>query len=139
MITWTSGSIPPSQPWNGTATPSLMETGLHALCTTFPFLTIKIYLTKAVRVDYADLNYKLLLIFLIDYSIDMSENMSPNSDSELMKPEDTIFRAESHMRWSWGEFPESTRVRFESSQCQNIWKFVFVHFLFFWYLAEQKG
>uniref|UniRef100_A0A674PIY7 phosphatidate phosphatase n=1 Tax=Takifugu rubripes TaxID=31033 RepID=A0A674PIY7_TAKRU len=42
--------------------------------------------------------------------LDMSENMSPNSDSELMKPEDTILRAESHMRWSWGEFPESTRV-----------------------------
>lgn len=43
----------------------------------------------------------------------MSENMSPNSDSELMKHEDTILRAESHMRWSWGEFPESTRVRFK--------------------------
>lgn len=56
--------------------------------------------------------------------------MSPNSDSELMKPEDTILRAESHMRWSWGEFPESTRVRFKSSQCQNIWKLVFVHFVF---------
>uniref|UniRef100_H3C4S5 phosphatidate phosphatase n=1 Tax=Tetraodon nigroviridis TaxID=99883 RepID=H3C4S5_TETNG len=41
---------------------------------------------------------------------DMSENMSPNSDSELMKPEDTILRAESHMRWSWGAFPESTRL-----------------------------
>lgn len=63
----------------------------------------------------------------------MSENMSPNSDSELMKPEDTILRAESHMRWSWGEFPESTRVRLKSSQCQNIWIFVYnifvsVHF-----------
>lgn len=31
-ITGTSGSIPPSRPWNGTATPSLMETGLHAPC-----------------------------------------------------------------------------------------------------------
>lgn len=37
MITVTSGNIPPSQLWNGTATPSLMETGLHALCTTFSF------------------------------------------------------------------------------------------------------
>lgn len=55
--------------------------------------------------------------------------MSPNSDSELMKPEDTILRAESHMRWSWGEFPESTRVRLKPSQCQHIWKFVFVCFL----------
>lgn len=51
--------------------------------------------------------------------------MSPNSDSELMKPEDTILRAESHMRWSWGEFPESTRVRFKALRCQQIWKFVF--------------
>lgn len=59
----------------------------------------------------------------------MSENMSPNSDSELMKPEDTILRAESHMRWSWGAFPESTRVRFKPPQCQNIWSFVLGHFL----------
>lgn len=78
----------------------------------FPFFTIKIYLTKTGRVDYTDLDFTLFLFFLIDYSIDMSENMSPNSDSELMKAEDTILRAESHMRWSWGEFPESTRVRF---------------------------
>lgn len=65
----------------------------------------------------------IILNFLIDYSIDMSENMLPNSDSELMKPEDTILRAESHMRWSWGEFPESTWVGFKSSQWQNIWNF----------------
>ncbi|XP_070842394.1 phosphatidate phosphatase LPIN2-like isoform X2 [Chaetodon trifascialis] len=42
---------------------------------------------------------------------DMSEPMSPKSDSELMvKPAESMLRAESHMQWSWGEFPESTRV-----------------------------
>uniref|UniRef100_A0A8D3BJJ9 phosphatidate phosphatase n=1 Tax=Scophthalmus maximus TaxID=52904 RepID=A0A8D3BJJ9_SCOMX len=42
---------------------------------------------------------------------EMSEPMSPKSDSELMvKPAGTVLRAESHMQWTWGEFPESTRV-----------------------------
>uniref|UniRef100_A0A8C7KK70 phosphatidate phosphatase n=1 Tax=Oncorhynchus kisutch TaxID=8019 RepID=A0A8C7KK70_ONCKI len=37
--------------------------------------------------------------------------MSPKSDSELMvKLSESMLRAESHMQWSWGEFPESTRV-----------------------------
>ncbi|XP_037135434.1 phosphatidate phosphatase LPIN2-like isoform X2 [Syngnathus acus] len=38
----------------------------------------------------------------------LSESASPNSDSELMVK--TTFRVEAHMQWSWGEFPESTRV-----------------------------
>uniref|UniRef100_A0A3Q1B5S5 phosphatidate phosphatase n=1 Tax=Amphiprion ocellaris TaxID=80972 RepID=A0A3Q1B5S5_AMPOC len=42
---------------------------------------------------------------------DVSEPMSPKSDSELMvKPTESMLRAESHMQWTWGEFPESTRV-----------------------------
>uniref|UniRef100_A0A8C4HSH2 phosphatidate phosphatase n=1 Tax=Dicentrarchus labrax TaxID=13489 RepID=A0A8C4HSH2_DICLA len=42
---------------------------------------------------------------------EMSEPMSPKSDSELMvKPAESMLRAESHMQWTWGEFPESTRV-----------------------------
>uniref|UniRef100_A0A4W6CJ83 phosphatidate phosphatase n=1 Tax=Lates calcarifer TaxID=8187 RepID=A0A4W6CJ83_LATCA len=45
------------------------------------------------------------------YSREMSEPMSPKSDSELMvKPAESVLRAESHMQWTWGEFPESTRV-----------------------------
>uniref|UniRef100_A0A671UTM1 phosphatidate phosphatase n=1 Tax=Sparus aurata TaxID=8175 RepID=A0A671UTM1_SPAAU len=45
------------------------------------------------------------------YSREMSEPMSPKSDSELMvKPAESMLRAESHMQWTWGEFPESTRV-----------------------------
>uniref|UniRef100_A0A3Q1EFL4 phosphatidate phosphatase n=1 Tax=Acanthochromis polyacanthus TaxID=80966 RepID=A0A3Q1EFL4_9TELE len=36
---------------------------------------------------------------------------SPNSDSELvMRPSESLLRAESHMQWTWGEFPETTRV-----------------------------
>ncbi|XP_077411234.1 phosphatidate phosphatase LPIN2-like isoform X2 [Vanacampus margaritifer] len=39
------------------------------------------------------------------------ERASPNSDSELMaKTAEGMLRADAHMRWSWGEFPESTRV-----------------------------
>uniref|UniRef100_A0A3P9J552 phosphatidate phosphatase n=1 Tax=Oryzias latipes TaxID=8090 RepID=A0A3P9J552_ORYLA len=44
-------------------------------------------------------------------SVDGSESTSPKSDSELMvKPEESLLRADAHMQWSWGEFPESTRV-----------------------------
>ncbi|XP_040926550.2 phosphatidate phosphatase LPIN2-like isoform X2 [Betta splendens] len=39
------------------------------------------------------------------------EPTSAKSDSELMvKSTESMFRAESHMQWAWGEFPESTRV-----------------------------
>ncbi len=49
------------------------------------------------------------------YSREVSEPMSPKSDSELMvKPAESMLRAESHMQWTWGEFPESTRVRVRS-------------------------
>ncbi|XP_033856670.2 phosphatidate phosphatase LPIN2 isoform X1 [Acipenser ruthenus] len=41
----------------------------------------------------------------------MSQPFSPKSDSELMvKPSESLLRTESHMQWTWGEFPESTRV-----------------------------
>uniref|UniRef100_M4AQN7 phosphatidate phosphatase n=1 Tax=Xiphophorus maculatus TaxID=8083 RepID=M4AQN7_XIPMA len=37
---------------------------------------------------------------------------SPKSDSELvMKSSESLLRAESHMQWTWGEFPETTRVK----------------------------
>ncbi|XP_078253408.1 phosphatidate phosphatase LPIN2 isoform X2 [Rhinoraja longicauda] len=43
-------------------------------------------------------------------STSYSQPASPKSDSELMvKPTDLLLPV-SHMRWSWGEFPESTRV-----------------------------
>ncbi|XP_041670387.1 phosphatidate phosphatase LPIN2-like [Cheilinus undulatus] len=42
---------------------------------------------------------------------EMSDPSSPKSDSELIvKHTESMLRAESHMQWSWGEFPESTRV-----------------------------
>ncbi|XP_077470434.1 phosphatidate phosphatase LPIN2 [Stigmatopora argus] len=41
----------------------------------------------------------------------LSQAFSPKSDSELLvRPSETLLRAESHMQWTWGEFPETTRV-----------------------------
>uniref|UniRef100_A0AAQ4S3G0 phosphatidate phosphatase n=1 Tax=Gasterosteus aculeatus aculeatus TaxID=481459 RepID=A0AAQ4S3G0_GASAC len=41
----------------------------------------------------------------------LSQAFSPKSDSELMvRPSESLLRAESHMQWTWGEFPETTRV-----------------------------
>lgn len=41
----------------------------------------------------------------------LSEAFSPKSDSELMvRPSESLLRAESHIQWTWGEFPETTRV-----------------------------
>lgn len=35
----------------------------------------------------------------------------PKSDSELeVKPAGSLLRSESHMEWTWGGFPESTKV-----------------------------
>uniref|UniRef100_A0A3P8UDK4 phosphatidate phosphatase n=1 Tax=Cynoglossus semilaevis TaxID=244447 RepID=A0A3P8UDK4_CYNSE len=44
-------------------------------------------------------------------SLDVAEPTAPQSDSELLvKPAGRTLRAESYMQWTWGEFPESTRV-----------------------------
>ncbi|KAK1878438.1 Phosphatidate phosphatase LPIN2 [Dissostichus eleginoides] len=41
----------------------------------------------------------------------LSQAFSPKSDSELMvRPSESMLRAESHMQWTWGELPETTRV-----------------------------
>ncbi|KAM9322232.1 phosphatidate phosphatase LPIN2 isoform 2-T2 [Pholidichthys leucotaenia] len=41
----------------------------------------------------------------------LTQEFSPKSDSELeVRPSETLLRAESHMQWTWGEFPETTRV-----------------------------
>uniref|UniRef100_A0A672N5X8 phosphatidate phosphatase n=1 Tax=Sinocyclocheilus grahami TaxID=75366 RepID=A0A672N5X8_SINGR len=46
-----------------------------------------------------------------DSSHAMSEACSPKSDSELVvRPSESLLKMESHMQWTWGEFPESTRV-----------------------------
>ncbi|XP_041489583.1 phosphatidate phosphatase LPIN2 isoform X2 [Microtus oregoni] len=40
-----------------------------------------------------------------------SQAMCPKSDSELeVKPTESLLRSESHMEWTWGGFPESTKV-----------------------------
>uniref|UniRef100_H3DMS4 phosphatidate phosphatase n=1 Tax=Tetraodon nigroviridis TaxID=99883 RepID=H3DMS4_TETNG len=45
-----------------------------------------------------------------DESHGLSEAFSPKSDSELVvRPSESLLRAESHMQWTWGEFPETTR------------------------------
>ncbi|XP_066536586.1 phosphatidate phosphatase LPIN2 isoform X2 [Hoplias malabaricus] len=41
----------------------------------------------------------------------MPETFSPKSDSELViRPSESLLKMESHMQWTWGEFPEPTRV-----------------------------
>ncbi|NXX44048.1 LPIN2 phosphatase, partial [Tricholaema leucomelas] len=40
-----------------------------------------------------------------------SETPCPKSDSELeVKPAESLLRSESHMEWTWGGFPESTKI-----------------------------
>uniref|UniRef100_A0A6J0TPH5 phosphatidate phosphatase n=1 Tax=Pogona vitticeps TaxID=103695 RepID=A0A6J0TPH5_9SAUR len=40
-----------------------------------------------------------------------SKTTCPKSDSELeVKPADSLLRVESHMEWTWGGFPESTKI-----------------------------
>ncbi|XP_065390134.1 phosphatidate phosphatase LPIN2 isoform X2 [Macaca fascicularis] len=39
------------------------------------------------------------------------QTVCPKSDSELeVKPAESLLRSESHMEWTWGGFPESTKV-----------------------------
>uniref|UniRef100_H2TLW0 phosphatidate phosphatase n=1 Tax=Takifugu rubripes TaxID=31033 RepID=H2TLW0_TAKRU len=46
-----------------------------------------------------------------DWPTDEGYAFSPKSDSELVvRPSESLLRAESHMQWTWGEFPETTRV-----------------------------
>uniref|UniRef100_A0AAX7SX55 phosphatidate phosphatase n=1 Tax=Astatotilapia calliptera TaxID=8154 RepID=A0AAX7SX55_ASTCA len=49
--------------------------------------------------------------FLHPCSHSLSQAFTPKSDSELvMRPSESLLRAESHMQWTWGEFPETTRL-----------------------------
>uniref|UniRef100_A0A665WVG2 phosphatidate phosphatase n=1 Tax=Echeneis naucrates TaxID=173247 RepID=A0A665WVG2_ECHNA len=52
-----------------------------------------------------------LHLFIYPFSHGLSQAFSPKSDSELVvRPSESLLRAESHMQWTWGEFPETTRV-----------------------------
>uniref|UniRef100_A0AAQ5X3E7 phosphatidate phosphatase n=1 Tax=Amphiprion ocellaris TaxID=80972 RepID=A0AAQ5X3E7_AMPOC len=52
-----------------------------------------------------------LCFFICLFSHGLSQAFSPKSDSELvMRPSESLLRAESHMQWTWGEFPETTRI-----------------------------
>uniref|UniRef100_A0A7N8XTF1 phosphatidate phosphatase n=1 Tax=Mastacembelus armatus TaxID=205130 RepID=A0A7N8XTF1_9TELE len=45
------------------------------------------------------------------FAFSRERSMSPRSDSELMvKPAESMLRAESHIQWTWGGFPETTMV-----------------------------
>uniref|UniRef100_A0A669F429 phosphatidate phosphatase n=1 Tax=Oreochromis niloticus TaxID=8128 RepID=A0A669F429_ORENI len=58
--------------------------------------------------------------FLHPCSHGLSQAFSPKSDSELvMRPSESLLRAESHMQWTWGEFPETTRVSTSSQWSSN--------------------
>lgn len=54
----------------------------------------------------------------------MSETFSPKSDSELViRPSESMLKMESHMQWTWGEFPEPTRVCARPRFCQSCTNF----------------
>lgn len=61
-----------------------------------------------------DQPFEFLLIVFLDVLVlshSLSQAFSPKSDSELVvRPSESLLRAESHMQWTWGEFPETTRV-----------------------------
>uniref|UniRef100_A0A8C6NT02 phosphatidate phosphatase n=1 Tax=Nothobranchius furzeri TaxID=105023 RepID=A0A8C6NT02_NOTFU len=55
--------------------------------------------------------YISVCVSLCSFSHGLSQAFSPKSDSELvMRPSESLLRAESHMQWTWGEFPETTRI-----------------------------
>uniref|UniRef100_A0A8C3A381 phosphatidate phosphatase n=1 Tax=Cyclopterus lumpus TaxID=8103 RepID=A0A8C3A381_CYCLU len=61
-----------------------------------------------------EIDFILLIVCIcstVPFSHGLSQAFSPKSDSELMvRPSESLLRAESHMQWTWGEFPETTRV-----------------------------
>uniref|UniRef100_A0A8C1NXN0 phosphatidate phosphatase n=1 Tax=Cyprinus carpio TaxID=7962 RepID=A0A8C1NXN0_CYPCA len=63
-----------------------------------------------------------IYLYLMERTFDLKENLShamseafsPKSDSELVvRPSESLLKMESHMQWTWGEFPESTRVNYQ--------------------------
>lgn len=53
----------------------------------------------------------LMHVFFFPLSHSLSEAFSPKSDSELVvRPSESLLRAESHIQWTWGEFPETARA-----------------------------
>lgn len=80
-----------------------MATGRPALRMVFSVSSIQMF-TEFLQAERSNIYFS--------YIREVPEPMSPKSDSELMvKPSESMLRTESHMQWTWGEFPESTRVR----------------------------
>lgn len=85
-----------------------------APCHAFKNIFIVITATgKSVAETWKRLNLiDRLLLLIYFFSHGLSQAFSPKSDSELVvTPSESLLRAESHMQWTWGEFPETTRVR----------------------------
>lgn len=65
---------------------------------------------EAASLQEPPFSFDVSLLFPVSHGL--SEAFSPKSDSELVvRPSESLLRAESHMQWTWGEFPETTRVR----------------------------
>uniref|UniRef100_A0A665WUT8 phosphatidate phosphatase n=1 Tax=Echeneis naucrates TaxID=173247 RepID=A0A665WUT8_ECHNA len=81
-------------------TPPMLVTTGNAIAANVPAAT-----TAAMSID-------CLHLFIYPFSHGLSQAFSPKSDSELVvRPSESLLRAESHMQWTWGEFPETTRVQ----------------------------
>lgn len=56
-------------------------------------------------------DFNVVITFLSSVCSPYSPAACPKSDSELeLKPAGSLLRSESHMEWTWGGFPESTKV-----------------------------
>uniref|UniRef100_A0A8C6LRA3 phosphatidate phosphatase n=1 Tax=Nothobranchius furzeri TaxID=105023 RepID=A0A8C6LRA3_NOTFU len=74
-------------------------------------ITIFKFLSAVVKNQHREM-YISVCVSLCSFSHGLSQAFSPKSDSELvMRPSESLLRAESHMQWTWGEFPETTRVK----------------------------
>ncbi|XP_006867334.1 PREDICTED: phosphatidate phosphatase LPIN2 [Chrysochloris asiatica] len=52
-----------------------------------------------------------------------SQVVCPKSDSELeVKPAESLLRSESHMEWTWGGFPESTKISKRERSDHHSWR-----------------
>uniref|UniRef100_A0A8C6UKM2 phosphatidate phosphatase n=1 Tax=Neogobius melanostomus TaxID=47308 RepID=A0A8C6UKM2_9GOBI len=79
-------------------------------CTANGYITFKFEHGRIISMN-------IFCLFFV-HSHDLSEAFSPKSDSELMvRRSESFLRAESHIQWTWGEFPETTRVFIFTPTC----------------------
>uniref|UniRef100_A0A671V3Y0 phosphatidate phosphatase n=1 Tax=Sparus aurata TaxID=8175 RepID=A0A671V3Y0_SPAAU len=81
------------------------------------FLISLVNIEPSAKAQQRQVNKQICFSFPLSHGL--SQAFSPKSDSELMvRPSESMLRAESHMQWTWGEFPETTRV---STSFQQGW------------------